>query len=95
MVTIIMQVAPPLADSLRQTQLHGAPPANQQHRKLEQLITELGLTLKPVTQTSEDPKLMSFFLAESAAPSVQTVVDHLRAADGVLGVFVKPEATLP
>jgi hypothetical protein len=95
MASLVVQLSPQTAESLRSTLLHGTEPATEHHVQLAQVLNNLGVTLTPMDTSSKDPSVRSFFHTVVPATQIESVTHQLRNAAAVQTVFVKPDDALP
>jgi hypothetical protein len=70
--------------------------ASTEASELQQLTTQLGVSLRSVHPRAEDPLLASYFQIEVPdEATANKVIDALRKSSAVEGAYIKPKDELP
>jgi hypothetical protein len=76
--------------------LHPGQPPTAASEQLLQAAEELGVMLKPVHPSAEDPYLAPYFTVEVPdAATAEKVIEHFKHCKAVEAAYVKPPDEIP
>jgi hypothetical protein len=72
-----------------------AAPGSAGHLAVQACITQVGVSIKPLHQSTSESELATYFIAHVDAAKIENVVKQLLACEGIEGAYAKPRGEPP